>query len=50
MSEEGSERGERVAEEERQLMESREKARSAGLLARKFEQGKVAFFAKDWGR
>ena len=40
----------RRREEERQLMESREKARSAGLLARKFEQGKVAFFAKDWGR
>ena len=40
----------RRREEERQLMESREKAKSAGLLARKFEQGKVAFFAKDWGR
>ena len=40
----------RRREEERQLMESRENARSAGLLASKFEQGKVAFFAKDWGR
>ena len=40
----------RRREEERQLMESREKTRSAGLPARKFEQGKVAFFAKDWGR
>ena len=40
----------RRREEERKLMESREKGRSARSLASKFEQGKVAFFAKDWGR
>ena len=40
----------RRKEEERKLMESRVKDRSARSLASKFEQGKVAFFAKDWGR
>ena len=37
----------RRKEEERKLMV---KDRSARSLASKFEQGKVAFFAKDWGR
>ena len=32
------------------MMESRVKARTAGLLMSKFKEGKSAFIAKDWGR